>query len=608
MTQVNKSKSNGRHIRKLDEGLKNQIAAGEVIERPAAVVKELIENAIDASATSISISVSHGGKSLIKVIDNGWGIRREELKLALTNHATSKMDQGHLFNVTTLGFRGEALSSIAAVSKLSLKSRAEGELEAAEINSLSGNLKDVKPVALSSGTSVEIRDLFYSTPARLKFLKSDRAETQAIFDAVMRLALATPNIRFVLQDITKEPKKTLLDFPEEKLNGKYFSRIEKALGLSFSENCVELDSEKNGYFISGYVSLPTISSGTSLNQYFFVNDRPVKDKLLLGAVRAAYFDFMSKHTFPSVVIYLNCDLGHVDVNVHPMKSEIRFKFPKDVRSLIISAIKNSLLKNGLKSNNVLATKTLSAFSPSKIPFRPGDNLGKSSHVYEDIGEKPQMILGDEASWYSGKIEDDRELDLATLENLPLGVAKAQLHASFIVSQSKNSLILVDQHAAHERITYESLKLQFENKNVESQDLLIPEIIELTENQKDIILEFSDMLAKIGVVIEEFGEKAVCVRSIPSLLGSTDVKTLSENLIEELLTQGRFDSIERHIYSIISRISCHGSVRAGRKMNAHEMNHLLRQMESTPFSAQCNHGRPTFIELKLGDIEKLFGRS
>lgn len=606
MTNFNKRKNSSLPIRKLDELSINRIAAGEVIERPAAAVKELIENAIDAMASSISIFFSHGGKTLIKVIDDGHGIRKEEMKLALASHATSKLMENDLSNVETLGFRGEALSSIAAVSKLSIKSIHRESYEAAEINSFAGKSNEIKPAALSLGTTVEIRELFYSTPARLKFLKSDRAETQALFDAVKRLALSSPGIRIFLQDITKEPKKILLDLPKEKLEGQYFDRVEKILGRNFSENCVELLYENNGYTISGFASLPTNSHGTSINQYCFVNNRPVKDKLLLGAIRAAYFDFMPKDRFPAIVIYIKCDSNLVDINVHPMKSEVRFKVPKDVRSLVINSVKASLSRRGLKSNTVLSAKTLNSFLPRILS--DSNNILINSQVSDGEQIDKQRDLTDDHSWFSGKVEENLELELNNSNDLPLGVAKAQLHTNFIVSQTSNGVILVDQHAAHERITYEQLKLQFQMKRVESQDLLIPEIIELVGNQKEIILDFAELLLKIGFVVEAFGEKAVCIRSVPALLGSSDLRNLITDLIEELLVVGQLDSLERRLDAIISRISCHGSVRSGRKMNAQEMNELLRKMESTPFSAQCNHGRPTFIELKLNDIEKLFGRS
>ncbi len=607
MEKFDKSINSGEPIRKLDELSINKIAAGEVVERPAAVVKELIENAIDASASSIKIYFSYGGKSLIKVVDNGWGIRKEELKLALTSHATSKLNRRTLSNITTLGFRGEALPSMAAVSKMILKSRPRGAIEAAEINSHAGKFMEVKPASLSFGTVVEIQDLFYATPARLKFLKSDRAESQAIYDSVKRLAIANPQVRFLLQDITSDSKKIFLDLPEEELKTNNFNRIKKILGSNFSENCVKLNFENADYVVNGYVSLPTNSHGTSINQYFFVNGRPVKDKLLFNSLKAAYYDFMSKGRFSAAVIFLDCDLSLVDVNVHPMKSEVRFKFPNDVRGLIIKAIKSTLVQNGLKSNSVLTARTLSSFSVKNLD---NSNVEIASLNITDNNKTTnnQMNLANESAWFSGRVESDLEVEFDEYENLPLGVARAQLHENFIVSQSENGLILVDQHAAHERITYENLKLQFQKKRVVSQDLLIPEVIELLGNQKEVILEYAGVLSEIGFIVEPFGEKAVCIRSIPALLGLKEIKTLIANLIEELLGLGQFESLERQMDAIISRISCHGSIRSGRKMNAQEMNQLLRQMESTPFSAQCNHGRPTFIELKLKDIEKLFGRS
>lgn len=597
-------------IIKLDEASINRIAAGEVVERPAAAVKELIENAIDAGAGSIQVSFSHGGKSIIKVTDDGFGIRKEELKLALTSHATSKMHHNDLSNIQTLGFRGEALPSLAAISKLTLKSRTDEDLEGSMITVKAGKIEEIKPCALSSGTIVEIEDLFYSTPARLKFLKTDRAETQAIFDVVKRLALSKPDIKFQLQDITKKQKKIYLDLPKNNLENKYFNRIQNVLGANFSENCIQLDLEKDGYSVSGFTSIPTNSMATLANQYFFVNGRSVKDRQLFAALRAAYFDFVAKDRFPAAVIYVNCDLSLVDINVHPMKSEVRFKFPKDVRSIIINAIKNTLSQNGMMSNRMITAKTLGSFS-SHLPPKFSSSWTNKDHAANDppsSQKSHQLNLHDDSSWFSANVESDPEGELILNKSLPLGVAKAQLHENFIVSQSKDGLFLIDQHAAHERIIYEKLKSQFQTNRVESQDLLIPEIIDLLGNEKDIILEYHDVLSNIGFVVEAFGEKSVCVRGVPALLGLTDLKGLISDLVDELLISGKFDSLERRVDAIISRISCHGSVRSGRRMNSQEMNKLLRQMESTPFSAQCNHGRPTFVELKLTDIEKLFGRT
>ena len=605
----NEQKQQLQRIIKLDEASINKIAAGEVVERPAAAVKELIENAIDASASTIQISFSHGGKSLIKVVDDGWGIRKDELKLAIESHSTSKVLHNNLSKIDTFGFRGEALPSISAVSKLTIKSRAWGESEATELICSAGRIQKMKPAALSIGTIVEIRDLFYSTPARLKFLRTDRAETQAIFDVVKRLALSNPSIKFVLQDTTKPQSKVFFELSSETSQNKYFERVEKVLGNSFSENCVELNYQKDGYSISGFTSLPTNSIGTSVNQFFFVNGRSVKDKQLVGALRAAYFDFVSKDRFASSVVYLECDPSLVDVNVHPMKSEVRFKFPKEVRSLIIHAVKDTLSQNGLKPNSVLRAKTLGSFlSNDYKKFGKNSVPVDKAMSHANSLETEQMELNNEVGWLSAKVETDDQPEQIGKDNFPLGVAKAQLHENFIITQSIDGLILVDQHAAHERITYETLKAQFLNKRVESQALLIPEIIELLGNEQEVILEFSKSLSKIGFELEAFGENAICIRGIPSLLGLSDLKGLITDLVDELLVSGQIDSVDRRVDAIISRISCHGSIRSGRRMNAQEMNQLLREMESTPFSAQCNHGRPTFVELKLSDIEKLFGRT
>ena len=609
MSNTIKQKHKGQRIIKLDEASINKIAAGEVVERPAAVVKELIENAIDASAVSIQVSFSHGGKSLIKVVDDGWGIQKDELKLAIESHCTSKVDHNNLLEINTFGFRGEALPSIAAVSKLTLKSRARGAPEATELICNIGKIENIRPAALSSGTVVEIRDLFHSTPARLKFLKTDRAETQAIYDVVKRLALSNPNIKFKLQDVTKSESKVFFDLLAETSPNKYFDRVNKVLGAVFTENCIELNDQKEGYKVTGFISLPTNSIGSSINQFFFVNGRSVKDKQLVGALRAAYFDFVSKDRYPTAVIFLNCESSLVDVNVHPMKSEVRFKFQKEVRSLIIQAIKSTLSQNGLKSNSVLRAKTIGSFLSGRSKnfgnnIAPVDRLSLD-HDYSNLA---QMELNNQKGWLSGKVENDEKIESIPETDFPLGVAKAQLHENFIVAQSSQGLILVDQHAAHERITYERLKSQFVKKRVESQILLIPEIIELSGNEQEVILGFAKTLTKMGFEVEAFGDKAICIRGVPSLLGSSDLRGLITDLVDELLVTGQTDSIDKRVDAIISRISCHGSIRSGRRLNAQEMNQLLRQMETTPFSAQCNHGRPTFVELKLSDIEKLFGRT
>ena len=602
-------KNQFQRIVKLDEASINKIAAGEVVERPAAVVKELIENALDASAVSIQISFSHGGKSMIKVIDDGWGIHKDELKLAIESHSTSKINHNNLSNIDTFGFRGEALPSIAAVSKLTLKSRSQGELEASELICSSGKIEKIRPAALTAGTTIEIRDLFYSTPARLKFLRSDRVETQAVFDVVKRLALSNPNVKFHLQDTTKSKTKVFLDLSEEISPSKYLDRIKKVLGTNFSENCVELNYQKDSYSVSGFTSLPTNSAGRSVNQFFFVNGRSVRDKQLVSALNAAYFDFVSKDRFAAAVVYLDCEPSLVDVNVHPMKSEVRFKFPKEVRSLIIHAVRDTLSRNGLKSNSALRNKTLESFS-SNEPVSVGTNvsnfdnsIGSSGHLKSE-----QIELYNKEGWLSGKVEPSRLADDISYTKSPLGVAKAQLHKNFIVSQSSDGLILVDQHAAHERITYEKLKKQYVTKKIESQSLLIPEIIDLLGNEKEVILHFSETLLKIGFEVEAFGENAICLRGVPALLGLANLKDLIIDLVDELLACGQIDSIEARVDAVLSRISCHGSIRSGRQLNAEEMNQLLRQMEATPFSAQCNHGRPTFVELKLSDIQKLFGRT
>ncbi len=595
-------------IIELDELAINMISAGEVIERPAAVVKELIENSIDANATSLQITFSHGGKSFIKVTDDGWGIEKSQLDLAIRSHSTSKLKRNDLENIRTLGFRGEALSSISAVSKLVLRSKAKGEKEAAELIATNGKLLEIRPAALQQGTVVEINDLFFSTPARLKFLRSDRVETQAIYDVVKRQALVNPEVGFFLQEVGKNKDKVFLDLLPEKGEDMFLKRIQAILSADFSENSIEIASRREGYSVFGQISLPTNTVSSTANQYFFVNGRPLKDKQLNGALKAAYFDFIGKGRHPSAVIYLWCSLDLIDVNVHPMKSEVRFKSPSDVKSLIVRCVNEAFIQNGLKSNKLLSSRISKSFSlPTEKSIWRIDEPLNSFDKQKNENPIGQKSFSSENSWSSGKIDGNNNRDNEGAENFRLGLAKAQVHLNYILAQTKDGLVIVDQHAAHERITYEKLKLNFINKRTESQSLLLPEIIELPSSEHEVILEAAEKLKEIGFEIENFGDSAICVRGVPALITTSDLKSLINDIIDEILTTGATVSIDNRIDAILSRIACHGSIRLGRSLNAAEMNALLRSIETTPFSAQCNHGRPTFVELKLNDIEKLFGR-
>ncbi|MEE2773785.1 MAG: DNA mismatch repair endonuclease MutL [Pseudomonadota bacterium] len=600
-------------IVKLNDSCINKISAGEVVERPAAVVKELIENSLDALANKIEVSFANGGKTFIKVADDGWGIRKEQLKLSLDSHATSKFREGDLENISTLGFRGEALPSIAAISKLRLCSISRDTDQAYEINSEAGILEDFKPASRRIGTLVEVQDIFKNTPARLKFLKSDKVEGKAIFDIVRTIALAYPEVSFSLFDVTvPERRKVLLEVSSEDDEEKLYKRLKQVLGKRFSETCMRLSEETENYKLYGYSSLPTNAISTPINQYFFVNRRPLRDRQLIGWLRSAYYDFVPRDRHASAVLCLTCNKSLVDINVHPMKSEVRFEEPSKIRSLLHSAIKRALSENGLKRNRVLGYKAINSFK----------STGGNSYFSNSMKAQPQngldMVLnttetnqidfnGSSQEWISGRVDDlEGSLEVPPESNI-LGVAKAQIHENYLISQTKHGLAIIDQHAAHERLVYEKLKQDWKEKRTEAQTLLIPEIVELNEIDKDLVLNFSDEMKRIGFEIESFGEGTICVRSIPAILTNDNLAELMRDVVQELIDHGTTEKLDSVIDALISKVSCYGSIRSGRRLNSQEMNRLLRDMEANPLSAQCNHGRPTFIELGLDEIEKLFGR-
>ena len=590
-----------KSIKRLDSDSINRIAAGEVIERPAAAIKELVENSLDANSRTIKIYFSNGGKSFLKVVDDGWGIPMDELKLAVDSHATSKTSGKDLLNINTFGFRGEALPSIGAVARLNIRSREISSSESGELEVIGGKIGMVRPVALEKGTIVELTDLFYATPARKKFLRSDQVETRAIVDVFKRLAIGNPDIKISLSEINNCSEKKIFDLSVDENPNCLLSRISHILGTDFTDNSVDVKKEHLGYSLTGYTCLPTYSKGSAIQQYFYVNGRPVKDKQLNGALRVAYFDFISKERFPTCVLFINCDSSLVDINVHPMKSEVRFRHPSDVRGLVISGIKEALALKGLKSNTVLSEKILNSFNhsyqTSQQHFLPDSQTVNSQLEF----------YRDQDSWTSGRVEQDLGECSQHIINCQLGAARAQIHGNYIVAQTLNGLVLVDQHAAHERIVYEQLKNMKSQGKISSQVLLIPEIVEVSVEVETAVLSFIENFHKLGFDIESFGPGSLCVRGIPSILGNADPKLLVNDVLDELLEKGSVESISQKIDSIISRISCHGSIRSGKKLTGDEMNQLLRKMEKVPFSAQCNHGRPTFVELKLEDIEKLFGR-
>lgn len=590
-------------IRQLDDAAINRIAAGEVLERPASAVKELVENSLDAGATRIEVVIADGGKTLIRVADNGCGMIPSDLPMALSRHATSKIDGTDLLNIRSFGFRGEALPSLAATGRLTITSRATGA-EAAMIAVAGGKAEGVKPAALSAGTVIELRDMFYATPARLKFLRTDRAEAQAVTDVVKRLAMAEPFVTFVLRDGSKGDSRTV--FRADAETGDLFDalhgRLRNVLGKDFAENALRIDTQREGFHLTGYAALPTYSRGAAVAQFLFVNGRPVRDKMLLGALRAAYMDVLSRDRHPVAALFVDCDPTLVDVNVHPAKSEVRFRDPGTVRGLIVSGLRHALAEAGHRASTTVANATLGAITPEQTAPRVYQ-MDRPSFSARSMTFQAQAPGFSEAQ--SARIDPVIE---GEPDDLPLGTARAQVHENYIIAQTRTGIVIVDQHAAHERLVYEKLKAQMAENGVAAQALLIPEVVEISENEAAHLLEIADDLAKLGLTIEPFGGGAIAVRETPAILGEVNAEAMICDILDELTDQGDSASVQARIDAILSRIACHGSIRAGRRMQAAEMNALLRDMEATPLSGQCNHGRPTYVELKLADIERLFGRT
>ncbi len=598
-------------IRQLDEIAVNQIAAGEVVERPASAVKELVENALDAGATRIELALKDGGKTLIRVTDDGHGMSAENLPLSLSRHATSKIDGSDLLNIHTFGFRGEALASLGAVGRLTLTSRAMGSDGAHTLSVSGGQIAPLKPAALSAGTVVELRDLFYATPARLKFLRTDRAEMQAITDVVKRLAMAEPYVGFTIRDLTggDQGRVTFRADPE---TGDMFAamggRLRQILGTEFAQNALQIDAEREGITLTGFAALPTYSRGAATAQYLLVNGRPVRDKLLVGALRGAYSDFLSRDRHPVVALFLECDPQKVDVNVHPAKAEVRFRDPGLARGLIVSALKHALAQAGHRASTTVADATLGAFRPEPTGRiyqmdMPSQQALRSSYVAQAPGlsEAPAPFAPTSARVEEVVLDDGPQ-------DTPLGAARAQVHENYIIAQTADGMVIVDQHAAHERLVYEKLKRQMAANGVATQALLIPEIVELSEGDAGLLLDHLPSLASFGLVIEPFGAGAVAVRETPAILGVINAEKMLRDILDEISDLGDSQTLADRIEAVLSRVACHGSIRSGRVMRGDEMNALLREMEATPHSGQCNHGRPTYVELKLADIERLFGRT
>ncbi len=607
-------------IRLLPNGLINKIAAGEVIERPASAVKELVENSIDAGASKIEIIMRNGGRTFISVTDNGCGMSKQDLVLAVERHATSKLPTDSLDCINTLGFRGEALPSIGAVSRLRIKTRSKNMDTGWSINVTGGDIEAATPSSLKTGTQVEIRDLFYATPARLKFLKTDRTETGRTIEVIRRIAMVNPNISFTLNDGTR----TNIRFngAQGNLPNIKLSRIGEVLGRDFEENSLLIEAEREGFILTGYAGLPTLNRRTSSHQFLFVNGRPVHDKLLYGAVRAAYSDFLAYDRHPLVVLFLDAPKSTLDVNVHPAKSEVRFQEPGLVRGLIIGALKKTLAEAGYQTSSTVSNaalgilnKSISKVAPTGVrrssqyykTFDPSQNkhlhsslaTNEITNEYLDLNSAP-MARTDSPSKQSSE-------SLNEIGSFPLGAAQAQLHKNYIVAQTNEGLVIVDQHAAHERLVYEKMKIHLKEGGIKRQVLLIPEVVDLENAKIQRLLELKDDFTRLGLILEKFGEGAILVREIPSILGDINIKNLVIDIVDELEEFGSSTVLEDKLGHICGTIACHSSVRSGRTLRIEEMNALLREMEATPHSGQCNHGRPTYVELKLSDIEKLFGR-
>ncbi len=602
-------------LRRLPETLVNRIAAGEVVERPAAVVKELVENALDAGARQIDVVLRDGGRAYISVTDDGCGMTAEELCLAVERHATSKLPDDDLVNIATLGFRGEALPSIAAVGRLTVASRAAGATEAWSLGVEAGRKGTPQPAAQPPGTRVELRDLFFATPARLKFLKAPRTEAGHALDAVRRLAMAHPEVGFTVSDESR----AVLRLPpsEGDLFEARLARLSAVMGRDFAENALPVEAQREDLRLTGYIGLPTLNRGNAQQQYLFVNGRPVRDKLLHGAVRGAYQDFLARDRHPLVALFLELPPAQVDVNVHPAKTEVRFREPGLVRGLIVGACRHALAEAGHRAATTVAGAALGALKPHAGPNLPygrdsRGGWGPAPGLAEAVASYHAPLPGLAGAPAARPAEDQApapadQASVEAVEAYPLGAARAQLHATYIVAQTGDGIVIVDQHAAHERLVYERMKQQLGERGVVAQLLLIPEVVELDEAAARRLAARAGELAELGLKLEPFGPGAVVVREVPALLGEVDVRGLVRDLADELAELGEALTVKERLEEVCGTLACHGSVRAGRRLNAAEMDALLRQMEATPHSGQCNHGRPTYVELKLADIEKLFGR-
>ncbi|KEQ09271.1 DNA mismatch repair endonuclease MutL [Pseudorhizobium pelagicum] len=598
-------------VKLLSETLINQIAAGEVIERPASAAKELVENAIDAGATRIEIATAGGGKSLLRITDNGCGMDARDLELAVRRHCTSKITES-LDDIRTLGFRGEALPSIGSVAKVTITSRRSGDSQGSQVSVIGGTTSPVRPAAANQGTVVEVRDIFFATPARLKFLKSERAEAGAITEMVKRMAIAFPAIRFVLSG----PDRSTLELPSTGEDA--LARIAQILGRDFKDNAIEIDARRDEVSLTGFAGVPTFNRGNSAHQYAFVNGRPVQDKLILSAIRGAYAETVPSGRYPVAVLSIDLDPAFVDVNVHPAKADVRFRDPGLVRGLIVGAIREALAREGSRAATTSGSGLASAFRagyPAAAAAQPWSaETSPSRPLWQSGGlsEAPQAHFGT-MTMPSARTEPAAEaISVSPMQDggphHRLGAARAQLHENYIVAQTDDGLVIVDQHAAHERLVFEAMRKALDAGRLPSQSLLIPEIIDLPEEDCDRLMAHATELDRFGLAIERFGPGAIAVRETPAMLGEIDAVGLIRDLADEVAEWSTAGGLRAKLEHVAATMACHGSVRSGRRLRPEEMNALLRQMETTPGSGQCNHGRPTYIELKLTDIERLFGRS
>jgi DNA mismatch repair protein MutL len=608
-------------IRRLPPETVNRIAAGEVVERPASAVKELVENALDAGAARVEVQADGGGLTRILVADDGQGLSAEELSLAVERHATSKLapdDAGDydLLHISTLGFRGEALPSIGSVARLAITSRARGNADAHAILVEGGAVGAVSPAAFPDphGARVEIRDLFYATPARLKFMKSERSEAMAIAEELKRQAMAHEAVSFTLD---LDGRRTIRLPAESAGPDGRLARLAAIMGREFSDNALALDHEREGVRLTGFAGLPTYNRGNAAHQYLFVNGRPVRDRLLQGALRAAYADFLARDRHPLAALYVELDTAYVDVNVHPAKAEVRFRDPGLVRGLIIGGLRHALAGAGHRASTTVSSAALGGFRPGGYQpppsaagysaWRQGGWNPAGPAAAQSIPGLAEVSARAEPAWEPGVAEPASAAPAFDPVDFPLGAARAQVHETYIVAQTRDGVVIVDQHAAHERLVYERMKHEMADGGVTRQALLLPEVVELDPAEAERVAAKSEELAALGLMLEPFGPGAVLVRETPALLGETDVQGLVRDIADDLAENGQALALKERLEEVCSTMACHGSVRAGRRLTAPEMNALLRQMETTPHSGQCNHGRPTYVELKLADIERLFGR-